>query len=48
MLLGMSHGWVASETLNTGHFGLMNVVQTVNSDTGFAPFSSDSYTSFPY
>ena len=48
MLLGMGHGWVASETQNTEHFIPMNVVQTVKIDTGFAPFSSDAHTVFPY
>jgi hypothetical protein len=48
MLLGMGHGWAASEGLNKGSFALINVVQTVKSDTRFAPFSSDTHTVFPY
>jgi hypothetical protein len=48
MLLGMSHGWVMAETRSASYSDEWNILKTVKSDTSLVPFSSGSYSSFPY
>ena len=48
MLLGMSHGWVTAEALQTSAPPAINDLEIVKSDTSFGPFGSDSNKFFPY
>jgi hypothetical protein len=48
MLLGLSHGWVVSESRASENTDGIGFVKTVKSATGFNPFGSNSHQSFPY
>ena len=48
MLLGMTHGWVMADTHDQSGNMFINSVNTVKSNTNWAPFGSDPYNGFPY
>ncbi len=48
MVLGMGHGWVATEFPELAQTRWLEVVETVKSDTDFSPFRSEFTDSFPY
>jgi hypothetical protein len=48
MLLGVSHGWVTSESRASNNPAAVETVRSVKSATHFSPFSSGQHQLFPY